>query len=136
MMDQETERILFIISSSLTLIYNLEAIIKIVALQSKYFYDSWNRFDFLVVLVSDISFLLEVVFTSGIANETMLNVMRVFKAMRIMRMFSLMRRNKQMKVLVDSLVTILPSIVNVVSLIMLMFFVFTVIGMNVFSNVV
>lgn len=56
--------------------------------------------------------------------------------MRIMRVFRLIRASKNLRVLVDSLLVILPSIANVGSLIMLMFFIFAIIGMNMFSGVV
>jgi len=52
-----------------------------------------------------------------------------------MRVFRLIRTNKNLKVLVDSLIVILPSIANVGSLILLMFFIFSVIGMNMFSGI-
>ena len=58
------------------------------------------------------------------------------KAIRIARVFSLMRRNKQLKVLLDSLLTILPSIINVGSLILLMLFIFTIIGRNFFQFII
>ena len=53
-----------------------------------------------------------------------------------MRVFRLIRASKNLRVLVDSLIVILPSIANVGSLIMLMFFIFAIIGMNMFSGVV
>jgi hypothetical protein len=33
-------------------VFALEAIIKIVALKKTYFYSSWNRFDFIIVVMS------------------------------------------------------------------------------------
>ena len=44
----------------LTFIYNIEALIKIVALE-KDFINNWNRFDFFIVLVADISIIFEIV---------------------------------------------------------------------------
>ena len=53
-----------------------------------------------------------------------------------MRIFRLVRVSRNLSVLVDSLIIILPSIANVGSLIMLLFFIFSVIGMNMFANVI
>ena len=43
----------------LTFIYNIEALIKIIALESYYFINNWNRFDFSIVLVADISIIFD-----------------------------------------------------------------------------
>jgi hypothetical protein len=69
-------------------------------------------------------------------NQGIIIFLRILKAMRIMRVFRLIRASKNLRVLVDSLLVILPSIANVGSLIMLMFFIFAIIGMNMFSGVV
>jgi len=45
----------------LTFIYNIEALIKIIALEKDYFINNWNRFDFSIVLVADISIIFEIV---------------------------------------------------------------------------
>ena len=37
----------------LTFIYNIEALIKIIALEQHYFINNWNRFDFSIVLHND-----------------------------------------------------------------------------------
>jgi hypothetical protein len=122
------------ISLALNAIYNIEALIKIIAHNFLYFEDPWNVFDFVVVIFVDASLGIEFALKS--AEESFLvRILRMIKAIRIVRVFSLMRRNKQMKILLDSLLMILPSIINVSSLMLLMLFIFTVIGRNFFQFV-
>ena len=56
--------------------------------------------------------------------------------MRILRLIRLVRVYKEVRLLIDSMLSILPSIMKVSSLTLLMFFIFSVIGMNMFSSVI
>ena len=58
-MSHEYQHNLEILSRILTVIYNLEAIVKIIALQKDYFESNWNRFDMSIVIVADLSFVVE-----------------------------------------------------------------------------
>lgn len=113
----------------------MEAIVKIIALQKDYFESNWNRFDMSIVIVADLSFVVEQ-FTKDGDESTVVTMLSIIKAVRIMRVFRLIRVSKNLRVLVDSLIVILPSIANVGSLIILMFFIFSVIGMNMFATVI
>ena len=121
------------LSLILTLIYNVEAGIKIFAYDWDYFITAWNRFDLLVVLISDISLLGEL---KVLKKSEFFRFLKVLRALRIMRIFRLIRVSKNLRVLVDSLMVILPSVINVGSLIFLLFFIFAVIGMNLFAGVI
>ena len=121
-----------LLSYLLTMVYNIEAVIKMVALDLSYFSNSWNRFDFFIVIVADLSIIVD-----ATESETeFIKILKIVKALRIMRIFRLVRVSRNLSVLVDSLIIILPSIANVGSLIMLLFFIFSVIGMNMFANVI
>mmetsp|Transcript_35371 Transcript_35371/g.54134 ORF Transcript_35371/g.54134 Transcript_35371/m.54134 type:complete len:301 (+) Transcript_35371:3572-4474(+) len=121
-------------SSILTGVYNLEAVIKIVAYDTSYFSVMWNRFDFFIVIVADLSLLVDLF--AGDSSSELFKILNLIKALRIMRIFRLVRVSRNLSILVDSLIVILPSIANVGSLIMLLFFIFSVIGMNMFATVI
>ena len=42
-----------------TLIYNCEAVIKLIGLRLRYFYEKWNIMDLLIVLSSDVGLILD-----------------------------------------------------------------------------
>ena len=67
-----------------TAIFNLECIFKIIAQSKKYFYQSWNIFDFIVVLSTDIGIVLNFV-NSGVDISTGTTVVRAFRIMRAFR---------------------------------------------------
>ena len=48
-----------LLSYLLTMVYNIEAVIKMVALDLSYFSNSWNRFDFFIVIVADLSIIVD-----------------------------------------------------------------------------
>ena len=112
-------------------IFNFECIIKIVAMGKYYFWGLWNKFDFIIVVGTDIGLLFRV-FDTGIDLGSAASVVRAF---RIMRIFRLIKSSKNLRVLLDTLVYILPSLGNIGGLIFLMFFIFAALGINLFSNV-
>lgn len=57
------------------------------------------------------------------------------KVVKCFRLFRVLRRFKSLRVLIDNLIAIVPLLGNVMSLIMLMFFIFAIIGMNMFPFV-
>ena len=117
----------------LTVVYNLEALIKIMAYDTSYFNVMWNRFDFFIVVVADTSIIVDMIANS---DSEFFKILKIIKALRIMRIFRLVRVSRNLSILVDSLIVILPSIASVGSLIMLLFFIFSVIGMNMFATVI
>lgn len=46
-------------SFTLSIIYNLEALIKLTGLRLRYFHDRWNIMDLLIVIGSDVGFILK-----------------------------------------------------------------------------
>ena len=48
-----------LLSYLLTMVYNIEAVIKMIALDLSYFSNSWNRFDFFIVIVADLSIIVD-----------------------------------------------------------------------------
>ena len=120
-------------------VYNVEALLKILALKKDYFSNGWNQLDFFIVLMVDLTLLLELVNTTGMQFENkkiLADIINLIKSVRILRVLRLIRISKNLSMLFDSLGNILPQIANVASLILLMFFIFSVIGMNMFSDVI
>jgi len=74
--------------------------------------------------------------TARTADAGILAFLTIIKGLRILRLIRLVRTYKGLRLLIDSLIAILPSIFKVSSLTLLMFFIFAVIGMNMFSGVI
>jgi hypothetical protein len=58
-MPEQYKQILVYINYGLTFVYNIEAFLKIVSMGQQYFSNSWNRFDFFIVLAADIQIFIE-----------------------------------------------------------------------------
>ena len=116
-----------------SLIFLFEMAIKQAAFGLQYFNSGWNCFDVLLVFASIVDLTMEILGTSGLGgfNPTILRVLRIFRVARLLR---LVRRAKGIRVLLATLVSSLPSLCNVGSLLVLLLFVFAVLGVSLFSE--
>jgi hypothetical protein len=113
-------------------IFQIEMILKLIGLGKQYFYSAWNVFDCIVVIGTDIGIVLKFV-TSGSSFSTAATVVRAFRIMRIVR---LVRSYPDIRLILDTLVNIIPQITNFVALMFLMIFIYAALGMNLFCGVV
>lgn len=65
-------------------IFHLEAIIKILACGVLYFRDAWNKFDFLIILITDITVFLSVLSYSNDIS-TVFIILRALRLGRIVK---------------------------------------------------
>eukprot|EP01062_Namystynia_karyoxenos_P009751 TRINITY_DN13451_c0_g1_i2.p1 TRINITY_DN13451_c0_g1~~TRINITY_DN13451_c0_g1_i2.p1 ORF type:complete len:3365 (+),score=976.18 TRINITY_DN13451_c0_g1_i2:103-10197(+) len=106
------------------LLFIMEAVLKLCAYGLKqYFADSWNRFDCAVTLISAVSLFFDGPGTSSV---------RLFRVMRILR---LMKRATVLQSLVRALTMGLPSLLNAVALLTLVFFVWGVFGVELWGRI-
>jgi hypothetical protein len=106
-------------------IFTAEAVLKMYGLGLKeYFRTKWNRFDFIIVVLSYVG----LAFNFG-SFATLLRVGRVA------RIFRLVQTHKGLLDLFKTLIFSLPSIFNVATVTLLLFFIYAVAGMNIFANI-
>ena len=90
-------------------IFICEAIIKLTALGLDYFQNSWNNFDFVIVVLTIFSVILE---KSGIVG-TIGSSTSVIRAFRIGRLLRLIKRAKSLMLIFETLIKALPALANV-----------------------
>ena len=115
-----------------------EALLKISAYGSAYFYYPWNVFDFCLVCGSLLDVTVEVAFTlADINQEAFFNpaALRSLKIVRISRLLRLVRHAPRLRTLIVTFVSALPALINVGSLLFLLLFIFAVLGVSLFSHV-
>lgn len=111
-------------------IFNLEMIVKVFAMSHKYFTESaWNRFDFIIVIGTDVGFIMNIA-NFGIDISTTATVIRGFRIMRIFRLLKSYGR-----VVLDTLMNIIPQITNIMAMIFLLLFIYSVLGISLFADV-
>ncbi|CAI2378685.1 unnamed protein product [Moneuplotes crassus] len=111
-----------------SIIFNLEMILKIIGNGMHYFKGSWNRFDFAIVIGTDIGFIMSLFLSVNISTAA-----TVIRAFRILRIFRLVKSFGKM--ILDALVYIIPQVTNIMSLIFLLLFIFSCLGISLFATV-
>ena len=117
-------------------IFVFEMVMKMAACGfKKYFLDSWNQFDFIIVFTS----LMDIVLSNAVNMSSIRiypQLIRVLRIIRITRLFKIMR-NKRLKGFDKILKTLIygfPALFNVILLLMLMYSIFAVMGVFIFQG--
>ncbi|XP_041464488.1 sodium channel protein 1 brain-like isoform X3 [Lytechinus variegatus] len=131
-MSKELTDILAQFNIVFTAIFVCEAILKLIGYSWYYFKIPWNVFDFIVVVFSVLGIVLDDVLSSVFINPTLLRVLRLFRIGRVLR---LVKQAKGIRKLLFALVISLPALLNIGILLILVIFVFSIIGMSQFGHV-
>lgn len=97
---------------------------------TSYFSEGWNRFDFFVVCLSIPGVVIDY------ATTKELKWLPLIRVLRVTRVFRLIPHAKGLRTLLQTLVWSLPALFNVGSVLFLFMFIYAVIGMNLWGNVV
>lgn len=107
-------------------IFGLEAILKLTGFGVRYYFlDTWNRFDFLIVILSIIA----------IDEDIFQFKVTAIRIIRVARLLRMVKSSKGLKNLLKALWLSLKSIVNVGMILFLIFFTFSVAGMDLFGDI-
>jgi voltage-dependent calcium channel L type alpha-1D len=112
-------------------VFNIEMILKLIALRMEYFRTIWNKFDMVIVFATNLGILMKILEL----GDTFSSATVVIRGFRILRMFKLIRSSVHMRLILDTVFNILPQVGNVMSLILLLFFIYAALGINLFSGV-
>lgn len=111
------------------IVFALEAVAKLLGLGPEvYWRDSWNRFDLLLVLLSFVGLALE--------GDTSASAVRIFRLFRVARLFRLIKRAETLRRAFATLMLSLPSLWNIGAMLIVGFFVFAVMGVQLFGHII
>lgn len=120
-----------------SIIFGIELILKHMGLGfMRYWSSSWNQFDAFVVLASIFDFVMsfmEQSFLSFIKFGPQLA--RVFRVLRVSRLFKLVKSLENLQKLINTLVFSLPALLNVGALLFLVYFIYSILGVFLYKNV-
>ncbi|KAM4691759.1 voltage-dependent T-type calcium channel subunit alpha-1G [Rhinophrynus dorsalis] len=134
---QSAERIFLTLSNYIfTLIFLAEMTVKVVALNlcfggKAYLRSSWNVLDGMLVLISVIDILVSLVSDSGTKILGMLRVLRLLRTLRPLRVIS---RAQGLKLVVETLMSSLKPIGNIVVICCAFFIIFGILGVQLFKG--
>ncbi|XP_052128205.1 voltage-dependent calcium channel type A subunit alpha-1 isoform X5 [Frankliniella occidentalis] len=131
--------ILTLMNSIFTFLFLLECILKLIAFGCKnYFKDAWNTFDFVTVVGSIVDAMVielgELQDKANITSTNSINVgfLRLFRAARLIK---LLRQGYTIRILLWTFVQSFKALPYVCLLIAMLFFIYAIIGMQVFGNI-
>lgn len=105
-------------------VFIVEAAIKISARYPKpltYFRDGWNNFDFAIIILSLLP----------VTGE----FYAIARLVRLLRITRLVTKSKELRVLVSTLLHSIPSILNILILLGMLFFIYSIIGFHLFKDI-
>jgi hypothetical protein len=106
--------------------FAVEMVVKLISFSWAYFKEPWNIFDFVITNVS----LVEQLFPLPL-NPTVVRIFRIFRLARLLR---LSRKAKGIKTLIKTFSATLPSLGHVGFLLMIFFFMYAVLGTQLWWN--
>jgi hypothetical protein len=119
-MDPSTARTLDTIQLVCLIVFTLEMVLKWVAYGPYYFTTNWNRFDFIIVVLGWVSY--------GLPAVSFLAFLRVFRVIKLIRGTGVER-------LIFVLIRSFTSLLHVVTILILTYFIFAVAGVALFGDI-
>ncbi|CAH1959850.1 unnamed protein product [Acanthoscelides obtectus] len=130
--DEMYTKVLKYLNWGFTGMFTVECILKILAFGVRNFFkDPWNTFDFVTVIGSIVD---AMVVEFGVMQENFINVgfLRLFRAARLIK---LLRQGYTIRILLWTFVQSFKALPYVCGLIAMLFFIYAIIGMQVFGNI-
>jgi hypothetical protein len=120
--------ILYISNISFVSFFTLEASLKIIAYGVTYYWHvNWNKFDFCIVLMSLI------VIDESLLVDLQINI-TALRVIRVARLLRMVKSSEGLRSLLKTLYLSLENILTVASLLVLLFFTFSVAGISLFGS--
>ncbi|NXO97580.1 CAC1S protein, partial [Certhia brachydactyla] len=137
----EMNHISDILNVAFTILFTLEMVLKLMAFKVKgYFGDPWNVFDFLIVIGSIIDVILSeidvtVVLCLQDSDDNSRVSITFFRLFRVMRLVKLLSRGEGVRTLLWTFIKSFQALPYVALLIVMLFFIYAVIGMQMFGKI-
>ncbi|KAL4169649.1 hypothetical protein KRP22_010567 [Phytophthora ramorum] len=113
-----------------TVLFVLEATIKIVGLGNYYWKESWNIFDFVVAIGSCFGMIYTWVDGNAVGSSA-----AMIRGVRVLRLIRLIQTAPSLRQLVNTLLFTLPSLINIGCFLLLVFFIYAAVGVQLFAKV-
>ncbi len=130
----EWDEVLNYINYVFTTVFLCEAVLKLIAYGRSYFKNTWNKFDFMVVVSSLIDVAMDML-NSSAAQFLRVGpqIARVLRVLRVSRILRLIGKYEGLQALISTITFSLPSLGNVFLLLNLIFFMFSILGVFAFN---
>jgi hypothetical protein len=129
--DSSLVLVLLILDYITTIFFTIEVMIKVISYgfflngPKSYIHNVWNLVDLIIVLTS-----LLALFQLPLD----LRILKVIRMVRLLRPIRLLSKNENLKLSMQALVVSIPPIVNLLVIVLLVYFIFAIIGINLFKG--
>uniref|UniRef100_A0A7M4EDW4 Voltage-dependent L-type calcium channel subunit alpha n=1 Tax=Crocodylus porosus TaxID=8502 RepID=A0A7M4EDW4_CROPO len=124
-----------ILNVTFTILFTVEMFVKLMAFKAKgYFGDPWNVFDFLIVIGSIIDVILNMLCPQDSEDNSRVSI-TFFRLFRVLRLVKLLSRGEGVRTLLWTFIKSFQALPYVALLIVMLFFIYAVIGMQMFGKV-
>ena len=123
-------QVLTILDTACLWIFIVELLIKLTVYRLHFFRSGWNWFDLVVVILSLFS---EISFFSAFRIFRIFRVLRSLKALKSLRAFRLVSGLKNLRIIVDAIGSSIPGICWSGMLLLLVYYVFSIMGTTLFG---
>lgn len=118
----------------ISIIFCLEFLLRVIVQgfyfgEKTYLKDNWNILDFIIVVFSVMTWILE-----STANSGDIQFVRAFRALRALRPLRVVSKNEGIKTVVNSLLESIPALLNVLLIVLLFLMVFGILGIQLFKG--
>jgi hypothetical protein len=111
-------------------VFTAEMLLKLTALGWRiYFHGKWNRFDFLVIVLTYLFIIVSQVTDMDFGPQV-----TIIRSFRILRIFSFFKETKSLKIMFNTFVVTLPAMASIGGLLALLIYVYAVLGINQFAE--
>jgi len=127
----ETEHLFEVINYVLLVIFVFEAVAKILCMEWNYFKDPYNVFDFGIISITLGSLIISAtkIIDLGSGNKST-SILRVFRLGRVLR---LVNKAEQLRMIFNTFLITLPSLGSIGLLLLLIQFIYTILGVEMFA---
>lgn len=117
-------------------VFIIEATFKLIAFGKSYFENGWNKFDFFVVIASILDITMDIIGGTALQGIAFMpSLARVFRVLRVTRLFKLAGSLKGLQAIIQTIVFSIAQLSNVVLLLFIILFMFTVTAVEIFGTI-
>lgn len=130
--DSEINTVVETLNWAFSAFFAVEMLLKMIAFGRFYFRLGWNRFDFTIVMGITAGFVLRLVIED---QNLVATISSLVSLMRIGRLVRLVRHVKELCTPFNTIIAVIPSILNVGALLLLLFFIYASVGVELYAMI-
>ena len=130
------KQFLNLINYILTLIFNIEIILKLIVSGTFFFKLNRNIFDFIIVIFCDLLVIINILNLNFYNTHSVTTIPILLRAFRIVKVLRLLSGLGKLSQLIDTLLNIIPRVYSIILLISIFLIIYANIGMNIFGTIV